>query len=182
MPRISAEIKKQIKELSHAELQQIVLKVAAKEKSVYDFLLVNYLDKASGEQELFDQTKADLDLLFRKGYRGFSEELQLANMLAACIKRINEFTKVSKNKVMEADLLMYILEVPFSLSTNLFGTCFTQYDTKVALIVKRLITLVTKNMHEDFRIEYAVTINDYLQILHRTSNHIDTIYLMPKTI
>ncbi len=182
MPRLSTKVKEQIKQLSLAELQQIVLKVAAKEKSVYDFLLVNYLDKASGEQELYERTKADIDVLFRKGYKGYAEELQLANMLAACIKRINEFTKVSKNKVMEADLLVYVLEVPFSLSTNLFGTCFTQYDTKVAIIVKRLITLVTKKMHEDFRMEYTDKINGYLQILHRTSKHIDSIYIMPKSI
>lgn len=50
MPRLSTEVKEQIKQLSLAELQQIVLKVAAKDKMVYDFLLVNYLDKALGEQ------------------------------------------------------------------------------------------------------------------------------------
>ena len=182
MPRLSAEEKAQIQNLSQKDLQQIVLKIAAKEKSVYEYLLVNYLDQASGEQTLYEQTIADLDLLFRKGYRGFSEELQLANMLAACIRRINEFTKVSKNKALEADLLLYILEVPFSLSTNLFGTCFTQYDSKVGQIVKRLINLVTKKLHEDYRIEYTEKINGYLKILPRTSNHIDAIYGLPKVI
>jgi hypothetical protein len=182
MPRLSIKEKEQIKNLSHAELQQIVLKINAKEQSVYDFVLMNYLDNESGEEELFENTKADLDLLFCKNYKGYAEELKLANMLTACIKRINKFTIVSKNKVLEADLLVYILEVPFSLSTDLLGTCFTQYDTKVALIVKRLITLVTKKLHEDYRIEYVKKINSYLQILHRTSNHIDTIYCLPKTI
>lgn len=182
MPRLSTEVKEQIKQLSHADLQQIVLKVVAKEKSVYDFILVNYLDKASGEQELFEKTKDDLNALFFKNYKGYSEELRLANMLAACIKRINEFTKVSKNKVMEADMLVYLLEEAFSFPDDLFGTCFTQFDTKVAQIVKRLITLVTKKLHEDYRIEYTEKINNYLQMLHRTSNHIDTIYSMPKAI
>jgi hypothetical protein len=64
----------------------------------------------------------------------------------------------------------------------MFGTCFTQYDTKVAMIVKRLLNIVTKKMHEDYRIEYEETINEYLQILHRTSSHIDTIYNLPKAI
>jgi len=182
MPRLSPEEKAQIKCLPLKDLQQIVLKMAAKDKAVYDFLLINYLDKASGEQALHEQTIADLDQLFRKGYKGFSEELQLANMLSACIKRINEFTKVSNNKVMEADLLVYTLELPFSLSTNLFCTCFTQYNTKVAQIVKRLITVVTKKLHPDYRIEYTGKINGYLQVLHRTSSHIDTIYNLPKAI
>ena len=105
MPRLSVEEKEQIKNLSHAELQQIVLKITAKEQSVYDFVLMNYLDNESGEEELFEKTKADLDLLFCKKYKGYAEEQKLANMLAACIKRMNELTKVSKNKALEADLL-----------------------------------------------------------------------------
>jgi hypothetical protein len=182
MPRLSIEEKEQIKNLSQSELQQIVLKIMAKNQSVYDFVLVNYLDNESGEEVLYEKTKADLDILIYKNYKGYAEELRMAKMLAACIKRINEFTNISKNKVLEANLLVYILEVPFSLSTNLFGTCFTQYDSKVGQIVKRLITVVTKKLHEDYRIEYAQKINGYLQILHRTSNHINTIYGLPKTI
>lgn len=182
MPRLSTDTKEQIKSLPVKDLQQIVLKLAAKEKSVYDYILVNYLDKEAGEQELFEEAKADLDRLFRKGYKGFSEQLQLANMLSACIKRINEFTKVSNNKVLEADLLMYVLEVPFSFSTNLFNTCFTKYDYKVGQIVKRLVTLVTKKLHEDYQADYRDKINEYLKILHRTSNHIDTAYNLPQSI
>jgi hypothetical protein len=182
MPRLSTEVKEQIRKLSQTDLQNIVLKMAAREKSVYDFILMNYLDKEGGEQELFEQAKADLDMLFRKGYKGFSTQLQLANMLNACTKRINEFTKVSPNKLMEADLLLYVLEVPFSLSTNLFGTCFTTYDTRVAIMLRRLINIVTGKIHEDFRINYTGKINGYLQILHRTSRHIDTVYSLPQAV
>lgn len=64
----------------------------------------------------------------------------------------------------------------------MFGTCFTQYDTKVAMIVKRLITIVTKKLHPDYKVEYEDKINEYLQILHRTSNHIDPVYHLPKAI
>lgn len=182
MPRLNAEIKDQIKKLDYRELQEIVIKLASKEKMVFDFLIANYLDKETGEKELFDKTKDDLDIIFGKRYKGFSEQLQLANMLGACIKRINEFTKISKNKVLETDLLLYILEIPFSLSTNMFGTCFSQYDTKVAIILKRLINIVTKKLHVDYKIEYETVINDYLQILHRTSSHNDTVYNLPEAI
>ena len=182
MPRLSVESKEQIRNLSHEDLCKIVIKIAAKEKSVYDFLIVNYLNKSTGAEELFEHTKVDLNSLFSKSYKGFSEQLQLANMMAACIRRINDFTKVCNNKIMEADLLMYVIEVPFSLTTNFFGTCFTQYDTKTALILKRLITVVTKHLHQDYRIEYQDKINEYLTILHRTSNHIDTVYNLPKSI
>lgn len=182
MPRLDKQTKERIKRLDHKDLQDIVISLASKEKMVYNYILLNYLDKESGEQDLFEATKADLEIIFRKRHKGFSEELQIANMLGACIKRINEFTKISKNKVLEAELLLYILQVPFSLPTNMFGTCFTQYDTKVAMIVKRLITIVTKKLHEDYKIEYEDKINEYLQILHRTSNHIDKVYNLPGKI
>ena len=77
---------------------------------------------------------------------------------------------------------MFILEIPFSMNADMFGTCFTQFDSKVAMIVKRLINVVTKKLHEDYKIEYEETINEYLQILHRTSRHIDTVYNLPKAI
>ncbi len=182
MPRLDKETKEQIKRLDSKDLQDIVISLATKEKMVYDYILLNYLDKESGEQDLFESTKTDLEIIFGKRHKGFSEELQIANMLGACIKRINEFTKISKNKVLEAELLLYVLQVPFSLTTKMFGTCFTQYDTKVAMIVKRLITIVTKKLHEDYKIEYEDKINEYLQILHKTSNHIDMVYNLPKAI
>lgn len=182
MPRIDAEIKEQIKKLDYHVLQEILIKLASKEKSVYDFLLVNYLDKELAERELFEDTKGDLEVIFRKRHKGFSEQLQMANMLGACIKRINEFTRISKNRVFEADLLLHILEIPFSECDKKFGTCFTQFDSKVALIVKRLVNVVTNKLHEDYRIEYEQTINDYLQILHRNSRHIETVNNLPKAI
>jgi YesN/AraC family two-component response regulator len=182
MPRLTKETRDSIKNLKVNELQEIVLKLAASDKTAYDYVFTNYLNKETGEKELMEETKSDLEVLFLKRYKGYADELKTANMLAACIKRINTFTKISKNKQYEAELLLYILEIPFSLSPNMFGTCFTQYDTKVALILKRLINLVTKKMHEDYTIEYQGTINRYLQILHQRSNHIDTIYELPKSI
>lgn len=181
MPRLSSDIKQQIKELSKKELEEIVLKMAAKDSSFFDFLQVNYLNKEGGEQELFEQTKSDLTYLFSKRYKGFSEELRLANMLAACVKRINEFTKISKNKLLEAELLLFILEETFTYPPNYFGTCFTAYDSKVGIIVQRLIN-VLKKVHPDYLIEYQEKVNRYLGVLHRNSNHIDTIYKLPREI
>ena len=182
MATISAEIKKGITTLSKKELEKLVIKAASKDKSFYDYLFVNYFNKETGEQELYNKTKADLDTLIHKSYRGFSEQLQLANMLSACVKQINEFAKVCKNKQLEADLIMYVLEIPFSKNTNCFGTCFTTYDYKTALLVKRVITLLTKKLHPDYLIQYTQTINQYLIVLHRTSSHMNLVYSLPKTI
>ena len=182
MPRLDKATKDRIKALEYAELQEIVLKLSSKEKSVYDYVFANYLDKEFGEKELFEAAKADLEIIFCKNYKGYTEELRSAKMLSACIKRINEFCKISKNKNFEADLLIHVLDVPFSMPSSMFGTCFTQFDSKVAMIVKRLVTLVTKKLHEDYLADYKITVNDYLNKLHGTSSHLNTVYNMPKAI
>ena len=182
MPRLKKEEREQIEKLSHKELTQIVVKAASMEKSVYDYIMINFLDKSSGEQELFEQTKENISRLFVKRYKGYSEQLQAKNMLSACIKSVNEFSRASKNKVLEAELLIYILDEAFSYPHDFFGTCFTAFDTKTAQILKRLITIVTKKIHEDYFIEYKDKINEYLKLLHRRSDHLDYIYRLPQSI
>ncbi|MGM0496664.1 MAG: hypothetical protein ACQESJ_01975 [Bacteroidota bacterium] len=182
MPRLTKETKKQIKNLPKEELQEIVFKLASKNKIAYEYIQINYLDESKGEQELFEKTKDEIDTLRFKGYKGFSDQLQAANMLAACIKRINEFKEISSNKSMEADLLLYVLEISFSFPDDFFGTCFTKFDFKVGQILKRLMTLVTKKMNKDYRADYEDNINEYLKRLHQTSNHIDLIYNLPEAI
>ena len=181
MAKVSSEVKESIKTLSREELEKLVLKAASSDKFFYDYLIVNYVDKESGEQYLYDLATDDLNFLFYKGYKGYAEPLRMANMLSACIKRINEFAKVCKNKNLEADLILYVLEIPFG-ATGEFSTCFTAFDYKVGLLVQRLITLVTKKMHEDFLNDYKAKINEYLDRLHRTSNHLDFIHAMPAQI
>jgi len=182
MAKINENIKNGIKSLTHEELEKLVLKAAVKSRAFHDYLVVNYIDKESGEKELFEKAKADIDRLMMKSYKGFSQQLRMANMLGACSKRIAEFSKICKNKNLEADLILYVLKEPFSYPSQFFGTCFTAFDYKVGLLVQRLITLVTKKMHEDFLHDYSPLINDYLNRLHGISDHVDTIYKLPAKI
>ena len=121
-------------------------------------------------------------MLYRKSYKGYSKELQLANMFAACNKRINEFGKVCRNKALEMELILDVLEIPFSNSSNSFTTCFTKYNYQVYLLLKKAITILKTKLHEDYHIQYAPRLNEYLTVLHRTSSHLDYIYLLPKSI
>lgn len=182
MAKINSLIKNNIETLEKKELQKLVLKAAAVSKQFHDYLLINYIDKEYGEQDLFEAAKSDLNMLYRKNYKGYSEELKVANMLASCNKRINEFGKVCKNKVLEMELIMDVLEIPFSMSTNSFITCFTKYNYRVYLLVKNAITLLKTKLHEDYHIDYAPKLNEYLTILHRTSSHLDYINTLPKYI
>ncbi|MDZ4709266.1 MAG: hypothetical protein SH818_12780 [Saprospiraceae bacterium] len=181
MAKVDQAVKEAILSLSKNELEKLVLKAAQKSKEFHDFLFANYTNQEFAREELFEAAKADLDHLFTKSYRSYSEELQMAKMLSACHKRINQFEKVCKDKKQVLQLVMYVLEIPFSLNTNMFCTCFTAYNHKVFLLVRKSISLL-KKIHEDFWIEYVPKINEYLIVLHRTSRHLDYIYFLPKSI
>jgi len=102
--------------------------------------------------------------------------------LNACVKRINEFTIETNNKKLEADLVLYVLELQFAHSSKMFGARVSGYDYKVGLLLKRLITLVTKKLHPDYQVDYQDRINEFLAKLHHTSNRINTIKELPYLI
>ena len=182
MAKVADIISSQIGNLSKKDLEKLLLKAAAADKGFHDYLLVNYFDKEYGEQDIFEKAKEDLDLLFRKNYKGFSEELRLAEMLKACSKRVSAFSKLCKNKQLEADLILYVLEIPFSLPANMFETCFTAYNYQVVLLVKRVINLFSKKMHEDYQIQYRSKINSYLEILQATCSYLDYVSALPASV
>lgn len=181
MSHNKAILKEQLAQLSKKELADMVLKLAGKRFN-YEFLLVNFLDKDGGEQTLFEEAKEDIDSLCQKEFKGSTELKQLVKKLNACVKRITEFTIETKSKKLEADLVLYVLEQQFANPAKMFGARVSGYDYKVGLLLKRLITLVTKRLHPDYLMDYQDKINEFLTKLHHTSNRINTIKELPQKI
>jgi len=181
MPREKAILKEQVNELSKKELVDIVLKLAGKRYN-YEYLLVNFLDKDGGEQTLFEEAKEDIDKLCQKEYKGRTIQHQLVKKLNACSKRIVEFTVETKSKKLQADLVFYLLEIQFANPAKVFGARFSGYDYKVGLLLKKLISLVTKKLHPDYLIDYQDKINEFLIKIHKSSDRINTIYDLPQLI
>jgi len=181
MAKVDERIKNTISLLPPKELVKLILKAASKDKSFHDFLLINYIDKDFGETDLFETAIEDLEFLFVKNYKGYAPELRMANMLTACHKRIDEFSKVSKDKKLELDLVLHVLEIPFSRPEKTLETCFTKYNYRIFLLVKKAIKLYNK-LHEDYKIEYTAKLTKYLDVLNRSSDHLDYVYNMQKTL
>lgn len=174
-------LKDQLANYSKNELTEMLIKLAGKRYN-YEYLLVNFLDKEYGEQTLYDEAIEDVEMLCIKEYKGSTELKQLVKKLNACVKRINEFTIETKSKKLEADLVQYLLEIQFRDYSHAFGARVSGYDYKVGLLLKRLINLVSKKLHPDYFIDYQDKINEFLTILHRTSNRINTINELPKSL
>ena len=182
MPKLDQKIKEKIGSLSKKDLEKLVIKAASSNQQFYDYLLVNHIDTEFAGGDMYEQALTDIKNLMNKNYKGFADELKLANMLDACNKRIAQFGKNCKDKSRELDLLMYELEVPFSLPSKMFTTCFTNYNYRVFLMLKKAITLLETKLHEDYMIQYAPKLNEYLSVFHKTSSHLDYVYGMQKEI
>lgn len=174
-------LKEHLSQLPKKELVDMLVKLSGKRYN-YEYLLVNFLDPDGGELTLFEEAKEAIDALNSKEYKGSTELKQLVKKLNACVKRINEFTVETKSKKLEADLIVYVLNIQFSNFSTHFGGRVSGYDYKVGLLLKRLITLVTKKLHPDYLFDYKDIINDFLDQIHQTSNRINTIKNLPEMI
>ena len=176
-----AVLREQLKQLPKDELVEMLLKLAGKRYN-YEFLLVNFLDPEGGELTLFQEAIDDIEKLWNKEFKGRTLQHQLTKRLNACTKRVKEFTIETKSKKLEADLILYVLELQFEQSSTVFGARFSGYDYKVALLLKKLIELVTTKLHPDYLLDYQDTINGFLTKIHQTSNRINTVFDLPRVL
>jgi hypothetical protein len=182
MPKLSKEFKQAIQEIPVDELQKLVMQFASKNIEVYDFINLKYVYGADAEDELFEETieKINDEILF-PGERGIVQK-NLAKAITKSVGYINHFAKVTKNDIREAELLLNLLNGVFENYPDELGTCWTVFDSKLAITTNRLYNLVTKKLHEDYLVEYAESLNRFLELLHSRSNHLDYVYNMPKSV
>jgi hypothetical protein len=182
MPRLSKEFKQAIQEIPIDELQKRVLQVASKNPEVFDMLNLKYVSGNEAEDELYEESRERIgDEICFLGERGIIQK-NLAKAITKAIGYINYFSKVTKNEVREAELLLYLLNETFKNYSDELGTCWTVFDSKLAITTNRLYNLVTKKLHEDYQIEFAAPINSLLTILHAKSSHLDYVFNMPKSM
>jgi hypothetical protein len=182
MAKVDPSIPLALAALKRSDLEKLVLKAASKDKGFHDYLLVNYGDTESGEKEIYEKALADLDVILAKRHKGYSEEEKTGRALQVCNKRIDEFSKVCKNRKYELDLIMYLLQRVFYNSYLAFGTCFTNYDYRVTLLLKKAINLLTKKLHEDYKVDYVEDINHYLMKIKASAGFFDFVAALPNKV
>jgi hypothetical protein len=182
MPKLEPSIIEALEGLKTKELVKLITKAAAKDNNFYEYLFVNYNSNENAEQDLFDKYKSELDDAFDSYSNRLNDLIRYAKILTRCNKLIIDFSKNCKNKTLELNLIIYVLDIPFRLDPLMFDTRYTNYNYRVALLVKKAITIITTKIHEDYRIEFIDKINNYLSILHKYSDHLDFVYDMPHSI
>jgi len=182
MPRLSKEFKQAIQEIPVVELQKLVVTAASKSQEIYDWINIQYVNGKDAETELFRETNEKaLGEIYLFNDRGILQK-NLASAIGKAVKHINYYEKITGNSNGEAELLLNLLKEVFRDYSGKLGTCWTVFDSKLAVTTNRLYNLVTKKLHEDYRIEYEEPLNRFLEILHSKSNHLDYVYNMPKSV
>lgn len=178
---ISKDFKEQISHLPKETLEKLVIKIASKDKSFSDFLELNYFANGINENDIFEDYKQKLNKLVFKRYKGYAEEEKAAHFITACNKELANFEKLCKNKELFVQLILVVLDSAYNDFGARFGTCFTVYEYKFSLLLKKAIKTITTKLHEDLLIEYKHQINRYLNNI-KTANYLDYIYLLPNEI
>ena len=182
MPTLSKEFKFGVQNIPLLELQKLIIKLARSNKDVYDLINIEYLQKEEAKKELLEETKEKIQShLFDMSARGPIQK-SVASAMSKAVKEINYYAKITHSKPGEAELLNFLLGEVFSDFSNDLGTCWTVLDSKLGVTTKRLLNLVTKKLHEDYLINYKDDLNRYLKILHKQSNHINTIFELPDSL
>jgi len=153
-----------------------VLDLARKNKENYDYIELKYLSNSESEQELLEQTKEKVYSEMSSVRYGRVVQKSIAAAMTRAVRHINYFEKVTKNNVLVAELLLFLLEDVFDDFTDELGTCWTVFDSKLAVTTNRLYYLVTKKLHPDFLVEYREPMNRLLSRLKQSCNHLDYVY------
>ncbi len=155
-------------------MKKIIFRFLQINQDVYDSLVYEYVNN-NNNTELFENTKDEIEFILSI-FSGRTIQKQLAKAISKSVKEINRFTKITKDKKLEADLLVFLLKIVFDNYGDCIGTCWTVFDSRVAITTNRLCNLVKNKLHYDYWIEYRSDLSSFIERLKKTSNHINTVY------
>lgn len=168
-------IQADIAQIPRKDLENLLIKAMRNHETFYQYVWVNHLDKDFGTNDLFNQYLGEINALLIKGYRGASEELRAANMIDACRKHLDNFSKVSEDKEKALALALHVLENPITNYSGFSGTCFTKFDYAYFLLFRKAKTLFY-SLHPDIQHEYRNRMQTLLSQLKKFSRHLNAVY------
>lgn len=178
---ITKDIKQSISDLPKEELAKLVIKIASKDEVFYEYIKFTYFREGIDENDIFEDYNSKIKNLTLKRYKGYAEEEKAAHFITACNKELTNFEKICKNKELHVSLIFKVLDCALYDFGARFGTCFTAFEYKFSLLLKKVIKIVTTKMHEDMIIEYKDQINKYLRQI-KAASYLDYIYVLPDEI
>ena len=168
MPVPSTDFKKALKRLSEPEKEALLLRAVRRDAELYEtfrFELVADVSLGQIQEETADRIHG----LFNVAVTGRLLNRSLVKALRASVQEAARARRITKNKQLEADLLVYVLRQCIDNYSGQFDSVYEGFFNATALLAARLPTLVIKNLHEDLWLEYKGELDEVLRELHGRS-------------
>ncbi len=161
------------------EKDKLLLQLLRKSPETIQKIYYQNVSEKDEIDTLIENLKVEIeDLLSREYSKRGNEYKNLARGIGKASKEIARFKGVLSPE-QETEINMYLLDIIFTDLANNLGTCWTVFDHKVTQTLSKTINLVTKKIHEDYRVEFEDKLNNYLRILKRKSSHLDYVFILP---
>lgn len=166
MPVPSADFKKVLKRLSEPEKEALLLRAVRRDAELYETFRFELLaDVTLGQIQ--EETADRIHGLFAVAVTGRLLNRSLVKAVRAGVQEAARARRVTKNKQLEIDLLLYVLHQCIDNYSGQFDSVWDGFYNATARLAARLPALVLKGLHEDLWVEYESDLDDVLSELHR---------------
>ncbi|OGX81478.1 hypothetical protein BEN47_05440 [Hymenobacter lapidarius] len=168
MPVPSSDFKKALKRLPESEKEALLLRAVRRDAELYEtfrFELLADVTLAQIQEEAADR----IHELFNLAVSGRLLNRSLVKALRASVQEAARARRITKNKQVEIDLLLYIMRQCTDNYSGQFDSVYDGFFNATARLAARLPSLVLKALHEDLWLEYKSDIDDVLGQLHNRS-------------
>jgi len=168
MPVPSSDFKKALKRLSESEKETLLLRAVRRDAELYETYRFELLaDVTLGQVQ--EETADRIHELFNVAVSGRLLNRSLVKALRASVQEAARARRITKNKQLEVDLLLYTLRQCIDNYSGQFDSVYDGFYNATARLAARLPALVLKALHEDLWVEYKGEIDEVLRELHGRS-------------
>ncbi len=168
MPAPSPDFKKALKRLPESEKEALLLRAVRRDAELYEtfrYELVADVTLAQIQEEAADRIHETFNL----AVSGRLLNRSLVKALRASVQEAARARRITKNKQLEVDLLVYILRQCIDNYSGQFDSVYDGFFNATARLAARLTTMVLRTLHEDLWVEYKPELDDILNSLHQRS-------------
>ena len=166
MPVPSADFKKALKRLSEPDKEALLLRAVRRDAELYETFRFELLaDVTLGQMQ--EETADRIHELFNVAVSGRLLNRSLVKTIRASVQEAARARRITKNKQLEIDLLIYILRQCIDNYSGQFDSVWDGFYNTTARLAARLPALILKSLHEDLWVEYKSELDDILSELHR---------------
>ena len=171
MPVPSADFKKTLKRLSETEKEALLLRAVRRDAELYETFRFELLaDVTLGQVQ--EESADRIHELFNVAVTGRLLNRSLVKAVRASVQEAARSRRITKNKQLEIDLLVYILRQCIDNYSGQFDSVYDGFYNATARLASRVPILVIKSLHEDLWVEYKSELDEILRELHgRKKSH-----------